>query len=526
MWPMKYLLSVVLLFSAVLSALSQRGADSILIEGKAYAVDTLIERQLGPGTVYRRLRLPDYPLNVNMITADVTDPSVRVETTQAHDSLFKTERLVEAAERRSRPGHKAIGGGNANFWCVSVNYPYSELLLARTFNANVCNGEVITETNCDMDQWDNGPLQNGEFGIGEDGLAYSGHHLWQAVLESRSDSCRVAGVNKVCYDNEAVVYNRYYGNDRPFRCADIVTRDGGRMGFDTVSRAATEVLMSLADGQRWSAGRPMRFVVGEVRDNAGSGTLGSYDLAIVGRGDRRDMLRALKPGSEVTFTCTWTGLDGISRTYENMVGGNAQVMSGGRLTRYCKDSGYCATAYSRCGYGASADHRTMYIVVIDKSVDPVYGRSAGCSSGVMSEIARHYGCSDMTSVDAGGSAQMLAMGRIVNKTTEATPRPVANGILIFDESPEDGEVARIVFDERRITAAPGETVRPVVLAYNRYGSLITDDLRGVTLRCDSGLGSTSGETFTAGAVPATGKITAVYKGLVTDVPAEVLAAGQ
>lgn len=521
MWLMKYLLSVALLFSAVLSALSQRGADSILIDGKAYAVDTLIERQLGPGTVYRRLRLPDYPLNVNMLTVDMTDPSVRVETSQAHDRLFAVEPLVNAAGRRSHSGHKAVGGANANFWCVTPNYPYSELLLARTFNANVSNGMIITETNCNMDQWDNGPRQNGEFGIGEDGLAYSGHHLWHSVLRSDADSCVIGGVNKVCYDNEAVAYNSYYGCDRPFRTADIVMRDTGKHGFDTVSCAATEVLLRLAPGERWRAGLPMKFIVGEVRDNAGSGSLGEYDLAVVGRGDRRNALRVLVPGSEVSLSCTWTTLEGEPRAYENMVGGNAQVMVGGELTRFCKDSGYCRTAYSRCGYGASADHRTMYIVVVDKSVDPVYGTSAGCSSGVMSQIARHYGCSDMTSMDAGGSAQMLVAGSIVNKTTEAVPRPVANGMLIFDESPADDEVARIEFDTRRLILAPGDTVTPVVLAYNRYGSLIDTDPDGVTLGCDSGAGTVCDNVFTA-VMPAKGTITATYRGLVARLHVEVV----
>ena len=517
------LLSV--LFAVCAGMFAQDVPSGIVIDDKVYTVDTLIERQIGPGTVYRRLRLPDYPLNVNMLTVDMTDPSVRVETSQAHDRLFAVEPLVDAAARRSHTGHKAIGGANANFWCVTPNYPYSELLLARTFNANVSNGMIITETNCNMDQWDNGPRQNGEFGVGEDGLAYSGHHLWHSVLRSDADSCIIGGVNKVCYDNEAVAYNSYYGCDRPFRTADIVMRDTGKHGFDTVSCAATEVLLRLAPGERWRAGNPMKFIVGEVRDNAGSGILGEYDIAVVGRGDRRNALRALVPGSEVSLSCSWTTLDGKPMAYENMVGGNAQVMVGGELTRFCKDSGYCRTAYSRCGYGASSDHSTMYIVVVDKSVDPEYGPSVGCSSGVMSRIARHYGCSDMTSMDAGGSAQLLVGNRIVNKTTEATPRPVANGMLIFDESPADNEVVRIEFDARRLILASGDKADISVLAYNRYGSLIDIAPGNITLGCDSGAGSVCGNVFTA-AAPGQGIITATYKGFVARLPVEVVAGRQ
>lgn len=87
--------------------------------------------------------------------------------------------------------------------------------------------------------------------------------------------------------------------------------------------------------------------------------------------------------------------------------------------------------YSRTGYGCSDDHNTLYVIVIDKSTDPDYGTSAGCSTAIMSELARHYGCYNLSNFDAGGSAEMMIEGKIVNKTTETTPRQVANGLMIF-----------------------------------------------------------------------------------------------
>ena len=42
----------------------------------------------------------------------------------------------------------------------------------------------------------------------------------------------------------------------------------------------------------------------------------------------------------------------------------------------------------------------------------------------------------MSNFDAGGSAEMMIDYEIVNKTTEATPRPVANGWMVFSIAPE------------------------------------------------------------------------------------------
>lgn len=91
--------------------------------------------------------------------------------------------------------------------------------------------------------------------------------------------------------------------------------------------------------------------------------------------------------------------------------------------------------YSRTGYGCSEDGKTLYIIVIDKSTDPTYGTSAGCNTATMCEIARYFGCYNMANFDAGGSAEMMVEGAIINTTTESTPRAVANGMMIFSVNP-------------------------------------------------------------------------------------------
>lgn len=497
----------------------------IVIDGKEYAVDTIQVRQLGPGTKWMRLRLPSYPLNVNLLMVDLNDPNVRIETTQANERLFGTERLVDAAKRQTSPGHTALAGANGNFWVVSQSYPYNDMLLGSTFNANLRNGKILTETNCHADQWDTGPARIGEVGITPDGLVYSDHFRWTgSVVTEDGTRAEVHGANKVVRDNELVMINSYFGSTTQFKPADQVWLDpGNRWGFTPRPGVSTEVLLDIADGEVWTAGKDIKFVVRSLRTGAGDGTLGDADLALVARGQSCSVLETMKPGQTVTLNYSWTTMDGQPIEFDNMIGGNGQVMIDGELTSVCQESENCALVYSKTGYGASADHRRFYIVVIDKSTDPVYGSSSGCTSAVMCQIARYYGCSNMTNLDSGGSAQMLVADRIVNTTTEGTPRAVANGMLVYSVAPVDNTVARLEFDEHVLRLPASATISPAVLAYNKYGHLLSENLPDVTFTVDNSVGTIiNGNVFLAGPTSAKGIITANYNGVTVSKLIEVV----
>ena len=64
----------------------------------------------------------------------------------------------------------------------------------------------------------------------------------------------------------------------------------------------------------------------------------------------------------------------------------------------------------------SQDGKTLYMFVIDKSLDPTYGNSAGCTTSVMCQIMKQLGAWTVCNVDAGGSAQLMVEGNVVNKT--------------------------------------------------------------------------------------------------------------
>ena len=499
-------------------------AETIAINGTDYQANVLTERDLGPGVHWMRLRLPDYPLNVNILTMDMTNPYNRVETTQAYDKLFSTEKLVNAYNRQMTDEKRPLAAANGNFWCVATQEPYSDLLIGVTYSANMRNGKIITETNGHSDQWDGGPSRTGVIAVDTskklwiESLYYTG-----TATNDKTGALTIQQVNKVVRDNEICLYNSYYGTSKTFMPIEQYKSDtDGKKHWNVLSGVATEVYLNLNDGQKWMSGEPMTCTVQEVKTDAGNGTLGSYDLCLVGCGTNKDALAQLAAGDQVTINYAWSTADGVTPVIENAIAGNAMVMLDGELTGRNDDESYNTQIYSRTAYGCSADGKKLYIVVIDKSSDPVYGTSAGCNTSVMCQIMKHYGCSNLCNVDAGGSAQMMVAGEVINRTTEGTPRAVANGWMLYSIAPQDNVIARLEYDDVTLQAPPYSTFTPKILGYNQYGDLIDEDVQGFTLSCASELGSTEGSNFTAGGTAMTGDLTATLNGVSVTKPITIV----
>lgn len=511
--------SLLLTLGLLAVSLSGVASETVELNGKDYTVNTLIDRDLGPGVRYTRLRVEGYPLNVNMLRIDVTNPYNSVEVQQGQDKLYSTESLVAGAKRHSTTGHVALAGANANFWCVSGQPPYSDQLIGVTYNGNLKNGKIITETNCKNDKYNGGLKHTGITGISVDKKVYSSNQFqWEGWVSSdATGDLEIFQCNKIVRDGELGLYNSFYPTSRTFRCVDQVDKS-----FNVVQNCATEVYLSMDEGEKWSAGENMTFTVKDVKTNAGNGTLGNYDLALVGRGDYATALAKLKSGDKVTVRYNWIAPDGSKIVMNNLVGGNAQVMVNGELTTYNDSENYNSQVYSRTGYGTDSEGKTLYIVVIDKATDPLYGTSAGCPTKVMCQLAKHYGCMNMTNFDAGGSAMMMVGDQIINKTTEGSPRAVANGMVAFSTAPEDNVVTRLEFYDYELKSPVYATSTPRIIAYNQYGAVISDNFTDAVLSCPAEVGTCDGNIFSAGGQGIVSTITATYNNISVTKPITIV----
>ena len=499
--------------SAALLVPSVMTAETIEVSGKSYELTRLIDRDLGPGVHYMRLRLPDYPLNVNILTMDMDNEYNTIETTIANETQFGTELLVNAAARQSREGHKVLGGANANFFVTSSFAPYGPLLNGAHVVGCVRNGQIVDETNMFSDQWNGGYTETGIFFVDTDRNLHCEAWPWFGKVKTDNiGNLDIYQVNKICRDNEVCLYNGFYDKNMSFMPADL-SSDGKT--FNIVSGVSTEVYLKFSGNSTWKTGKNMTFTVEDIQTSAGPGKRGDYDAEIVARGDKGTKLASLVKGQTLTIKQGWSSEKngkGTVPVIDNLVGGNALVMKDGELTsqNYNPNNmgNYNPMTYSRCSYGSSADGRKLYICVIDMATDPVYGASKGINTEGLCHIVKHFGCANLVSMDAGGSAQMLVGDRIINRTTEGTPRAVANGMLIYSTAPTDNTVTRLEFDDCELVAPVYGSYEPRILAYNKYGDLINDDYKDFVLTCDPSLGVCDGSTFTASGTPCSGELTA------------------
>lgn len=499
-----------LLLAALLPAAAM--AETVSLGGKDYEVTTVSDREIGPGIRHTRFRIPDYPLNINVLRVDLTNPYNTIETTVANESAKGTESLVKAAQRQSYASHRALGGANANFWVVS-SQPENAVYNGTTRNASVRNGVIVTESNQNRDQWDGGTMRTGVVSFSSDrtlNIDYCTSYI--TATSDKFGQLPVHQSNKGVHDDELCMYNSYFGPSRQFQPIKI---NNGQYALADEGDA-TEVILDFADGQSWASNTDITLTVKEVRLNKGKGTLGNHDLALVGRGNYAAELAKLAEGDAVTIRYGWIynpGSDNeVNPQVTQAVGGNALVMRNAELTAHNENETYNSQVYSRTGYGCSADGKMLYIVVIDKSNDQTHGNSAGCNTAKMCEFARWLGCANMANFDAGGSAEMFIEDRIENTTTEGTPRAVANGWLVYSTAPEDADdyntVTRLEFNDYSLQAPVYSSYTPRIMAYNRYGAVIDRDFRDFTLSCPAELGACDGNTFTAGGSAASGLLTA------------------
>lgn len=482
-----------LLFATALmiSVVLVQGKSTIPIKGVDVVADTLEHRQIGPGVTYTRVTLPSYPLNFYTLTIDMDNAYGKIETFQAQDIAGKTEAMTTASKRLSTNEKQVLGGVNANFWIVSGQGQPTELL-GVSHSGSARNGEMITDPN----SWNRG---HGDIGFA---VVDADKKVWIDDMEFDGGvtidgvgAYPISEINRIRKTNELVFFNSYVG-------ATTRSDDNG-----------TEVFIKPVSAQSWSVNQDVLCEVTRVVKDKGANQILAGESVLSGTGNAKVFLENLQPGQTVKVKMgVYTIADQLRPIVTQMVTGNALVLKNGQLTERNYNEAYNTTLYPRTGISTSADGKKVTLIVIDKA-----GKSVGANTETMCEILKAAGMSDATSMDGGGSAQMMLGGEIVNKPADGKERPVANGWFVYSLAPQDDEITEIRFKDYNLYTPALASYKPVVLAYNKYGDLINENLEGVTLTCDPSLGSISadGTTFIATGAAAVGQLMANYNGVAT-----------
>ena len=152
------------------------------------------------------------------------------------------------------------------------------------------------------------------------------------------------------------------------------------------------------------------------------------EYALSGNGTGAEFLNQMNVGDKVKInTKLTTRTDNLIPIAEQMLTGNALVMREGKLTPRNENEAYNSQTYSRSGIGMSQDGKTLYLIVIDYKSST----SVGTNTATMCYILKQAGAWNVANMDAGGSAQMMLRGKLVNNPADGKERPVSNGFMIF-----------------------------------------------------------------------------------------------
>ncbi|MBQ5465903.1 MAG: dockerin type I repeat-containing protein [Muribaculaceae bacterium] len=498
------------------------GFASITLGGKTYETDTLYRRQVGPGMVTTIVRIPDYPLNIYITETDLNNPNNRVETTLGYSTVGRSESLLNAVKRNRTATKRPIVACNSNFWCVSAEWPPREFELGTPYCSVIRNDSICVNAETNEDNWCYGPGYTGGTAISRDKTLYFDHIIPSATITSERLNAPIVfeTVNRRCILNHVTLWTPAYTRTRQFETDWISTGERGNAHTDNY-------YLTLKAGERWGINHDMTFVVTRIVRDADRQTLGNYDACITCSGTQAQVMATLAEGDEITVNYGMTAQGSGDRPeIENMVEGIGLVMKNGELTHNNYDLDYNTKVYSRTGYGASANGKHLIMMVIDMSLSKKYGRSAGCNTETMCLIMQQL-CpyvSDITTMDAGGSAMVIVGDECISTTTEGTPRAVACGWMVEAVGEEDNTVASIAFADFKAETPIYSSYVPKILGYNAIGELVNEDVKGFTLTCDESIGSTEGDTFIAAGQEAHGTLTAHLGDMTATLPVTTLMA--
>lgn len=468
-------------------------AGTIDINGTTYPSDTLAHYQVGPGTYYTRfnVQIGSTQHRLYMLDMDLTNPFVKIEEYQSQDRMGATERMDAAHPKIDSVGHRPIGSVNCNFWVVaSQAVGTSEGLLGQPFAGSAKDGMLIGQP----DSWNNGHGDRGYVMIDEMNRALIRNLEYKGRVCKGSSSASIRDVNRnrvTPNANEIALFNRYCG---------AATR--------AIADTVVEVVFDALDG--WQINDTMPCVV-LSRNTTGGTALTGNQGALQARGARGDWCRthlAVGDTFQIYLGMFATSLtpdddfsgDSIAPHVMQMVTGNCLVMANGVLTSRNTNEGYNNQNYPRTMLATNNEGTHFWMLVSEKP---------GNYTGEMCGILKNDGATWAAGMDGGGSAQMNLFGSILNPTTEATPRAVANSLFVVNTAPDCDTVSRIDWATNEATVSSFAAYTPAFRVYNRYGTLLTGDV-AYTLTCEpASLGTISedGQHFTAGAISQTGTLT-------------------
>ena len=468
-----------ILLGAVALGASAKG--SVDVVGKVYSVDTLYHASIGPGTTQTSLYLQSGTAHLRVFysTVDLTNPYVQIRAVSGTDMMAGGETVRGMSERKSKPGERYFMGVNGDFWVTAGTTSRGQSMVGGPISSAMGNGVIYKGVN------NSGEYQ---YTIDADQKPYVGFVDFSGTIKNAAGtSVSVGGVNTGAVNNTVTVYNPTYYKG-------------------TNETGVTEVQVRYADGDAsFGFGKECKLVVVNTPSSAGDMDVPTEGLVLTGKGTAAAFIEGLQVGDELTYTLN-ASINGQSIVPTEIISGQPYCLQNGNVFNNGDTS-----VHPRTVLGFTEDGKKIVFMVVD-------GRSPlsdGCTTPALGALMKYAGCYQALNVDGGGSTTLYSdiLG-VRNRPSDGSERSDSNGIFAVCIAPDDSDVASIEFIDFSLRAPKFGIYTPKFYGYNKYGTLVDTDLKGVKLSCGSELGSIIGDTtFYADGTAASGMLTATYGNL-------------
>lgn len=490
------------LLSAV-AAITAVAGNVWSIQGTEYTVDTLFHNQIGPGTTQTSLWFRNATtldaLRVFYTTMDMTNPYLSLRGVCATDKLAGNEKISGMAERKSKPGARYMVGVNGDFFYTRGTTSRGVSTVGTPYGSTIVDGVIYRARN-NAKEYKN-------FVVATDGSLYADPFFFSgSIVAADGSQATVGGINT-------------YSGEVPASNVDKVTIYNDLYYGHTWHWNGWEVLAVVADGEKFETAKPFKMRIVSAPTSDGDMTIPEGHYVLHGQGAASSFIQNLKEGDEVTVTLSWTAKGKSVEPYQ-IVTGNPKILEDGVTLQSEADRGDANTRQPRAAIGYSDGGKKAYFMVVD-------GRSP-LSSGVrttwLADIMRYAGATDGINMDGGGSAVLYTstLG-IRNHPSDGTERADGNAFYVVSSAPDDSTIASIRFVDFSLKFPKYGVYTPKFYGYNKYGMLVSQDVKGVKLSCDKSLGNIIADsTFYADALVREGVLTATYEGMSVSEPVTIV----
>ena len=483
------------------TALGSYARQKVNLGGVEMLMDTMSHRQVGKGVTLTQLHFYGrQPLDVHYFTVDMTQPGVTVRAAGAK-SIDGMEKISDMGKRLSNESATYIAGVNSDFFDVTTTYPDGTLRPRQPMYSFVQDGRIKkTSPQCY------------QFAVNTQGVPLIGSlDFTRGSVTFGSQSVKLGGVN--------IESINYTGDAAPDNAITIYTRDGWRSPYQTqFAGNCAQVSAKFAEGDGIDAGKVTKLIITSELSADGNMPVPTDGVVLLGRGSGKTLIESLKIGDEIEVNTQVTLSNGTTFIPYQALGGNPLTVVDGVAVESDGSRPDALELHPRTGIGISRDESKVIMMVVDGRHE-----SVGVTTKQLGELLVRAGAWTGLNFDGGGSSTCYSSSLgVVNKCSDAAgERTVVNGLFVVTPGDaSDKNISEIKFKEWEHTSYSGEEWSPVIYGYNKDGYLVEQNLEGVRLWCDEGVG----EVLTNNIIKfgeKSGKIYAEHEGKIAEITAIV-----